>query len=66
MRPAWALDSTKEASAVPKVVIAVVVILVFAYVVAYPSQSASMVHSGWGNTKSIAHGLGDFVNKLRS
>lgn len=50
----------------PKVVIAVVVILVIAYVVAYPSQSADLVHSGWGHTKGIAHGLGDFVNKLSS
>ena len=49
-----------------KVVIAVVVILIVAYVVAYPGQSADMVHSGWGHTKGIAHGLGDFVNKLRS
>ena len=50
----------------PKVVIALVAILVFSYVVAYPSESAGMVHSGWGHTKSIAHGLGDFVNKVRS
>ncbi len=56
----------RKASAVPKVVIALVAILIVAYVVAYPSQSADMVHSGWGQTKSIAHGLGDFVNQLRS
>ncbi|WP_375487790.1 hypothetical protein [uncultured Jatrophihabitans sp.] len=47
-----------------KVVIALVVILVIAFVVAYPSHSAHLVHSGWGHTKSIAHSLGDFVNNL--
>ena len=50
----------------PKVVIAVVVILIIAYIVAYPAQSADIIHNGWGHTKSIAHGLGDFVNKLAS
>ena len=49
-----------------KVVIALVVILIIAYVVAYPSQSADLVHSGWGHTKSIAHGLGDFFHSLSS
>ena len=48
----------------PKIVVAVIVILIIAYVVSYPSQSAHFVHEGWGNTKSIAHGLGHFVNKL--
>lgn len=66
MRRPWALEREKEASAVPKVVIALVVVLVIAYVVAYPNQSADIVQSGWGHTKSIAHSLGDFVHQLRS
>jgi hypothetical protein len=48
-----------------KVVItgAVVIFLVF-YIMTSPDQAANIVHNGWHAASDIAHGLGDFVNKL--
>lgn len=48
-----------------KVVIAgaVVIFLVF-YVMTSPDHAAAIVHSGWHAAVSMAHGLGNFVDKL--
>ncbi len=48
----------------PKVIIGVVLFLVIAFIVANPTQAASMVHGAWGHTKDIGHGLNTFVDKL--
>lgn len=42
---------------------AIVVFLVF-YIMTSPDQAASMVHNGWHAASDLAHGLGNFVNKL--
>jgi hypothetical protein len=42
---------------------AVIVFLVF-FAVTSPDHAANMVHSGWHSLVSIAHGIGDFLNKL--
>ncbi|HLY34150.1 MAG TPA: hypothetical protein VKQ07_06420 [Jatrophihabitantaceae bacterium] len=44
---------------------AVVVFLVF-YIMTSPDQAAHIVHHGWSTAVSVAHGIGNFVNKLAS
>jgi hypothetical protein len=55
----------RKASGVVKAVIigAVVVFLVF-YVMTSPTQAATIVHASWRLAVHLAHGAGDFVNKL--
>ena len=43
--------------------VAVVAFLVF-FAVTSPDHAASIAHSIWHALVSIAHGLGDFINKL--
>ena len=44
---------------------AVVVFLVF-YIMTSPSQAANIVHHSWHLAVNVAHGVGNFVNKLSS
>lgn len=44
---------------------AVVAFLVF-YVMTSPDQAATITHSAWALVVNLAHGIGDFVNKLAS
>ena len=44
---------------------AVVAFLVF-YIMTSPDQAANIAQGGWDTAVNVAHGLGDFVNKLAS
>jgi hypothetical protein len=43
----------------------VVIFLVF-YMMTSPDQAANIVHSSWHTAVNVAHGVGNFVNKLSS
>jgi NADH:ubiquinone oxidoreductase subunit 6 (subunit J) len=47
------------------VVGAVVIFLVF-YIMTSPDHAANIVHSSWHTAVHVAHGLGNFVDKLAS
>jgi hypothetical protein len=58
----------KEAGeSMTKVVVsgAVAAFLIF-YIMTSPAQAADIFHSGWHSVVSMAHGVGDFVDKLAS
>lgn len=42
---------------------AIVIFIVF-YIMTSPDQAANLVHNGWSAASDLAHGMGDFVNKL--
>lgn len=42
---------------------AIIIFVVF-YIMTSPDQAASLVHNGWNAASDLAHGMGDFVNKL--
>jgi cell division protein FtsN len=44
---------------------AIVLFLVF-YIMTSPAQAADIVHTSWQATVNVAHGLGDFVDKVAS
>ena len=48
-----------------KVVItgAIVIFIVF-YIMTSPDNAANIVNGGWDGAVNVAHGLGDFVDKL--
>jgi hypothetical protein len=48
------------------VVAGVIVAFVLFYVMTSPSQAADIVHTGWNSAVNVAHGIGDFVDKLAS
>jgi hypothetical protein len=48
------------------VVAGVIVAFVVFYVMTSPSQAADIVHTSWHSAVDVAHGIGDFVDKLAS
>ena len=45
-------------------IIGVIVAFLVFYIMTSPDQAANIAHGGWDGAVNIAHGLGDFVNKL--
>jgi hypothetical protein len=62
-----ALETARRRTPMGKVVITVLVVafLLF-FIVTYPDKSASIANGAWDHTDNIAHGIGNFVNKLHS
>jgi hypothetical protein len=48
------------------VITGAVVLFVVFYMMTSPAQAAGIVHSSWHAAVNLAHGLGDFVNKVSS
>ncbi|MDT4939013.1 MAG: hypothetical protein QOG80_2684 [Pseudonocardiales bacterium] len=42
------------------------VLFVVFYIMTSPDQAANIVHGSWSTAVNVAHGLGNFVNKLAS
>jgi len=55
-----------EDAAVKLVAVGAVVVFLVFYIMTSPDQAAHIVHHGWHTAVSVAHGIGDFVNKLAS
>jgi hypothetical protein len=57
----------EEAAVVVKIVVAgiIVAFLIF-YISTSPDQAADIFHTGWHSAVNVAHGIGNFVNKLAS
>jgi hypothetical protein len=52
---------------VVKLVLAgVIVAFVIFYIMTSPAQAADIFHTGWHSAVNVAHGIGNFVNKLAS
>ena len=49
-----------------KGIIALVAVAVVAYVVASPDHAAHMADGAWGVVVKVAHGIGNFLDKLSS
>jgi NADH:ubiquinone oxidoreductase subunit 6 (subunit J) len=49
---------------VKAVIIGAVVVFLIFYVMTSPTQAATIVHASWQLAVHLAHGAGDFVNKL--
>ena len=47
-------------------IIGVLVAFLVFYIMTSPDSAANIAHSGWHSAVNIAHGVGDFVNKLAS
>jgi hypothetical protein len=48
------------------VIVAAVVLFVFFYIMTSPDKSADIVHNSWHAAVNVAHGLGDFLDKVAS
>jgi hypothetical protein len=61
--PEEACPMAKQAQAA--IAILVVVFVLF-YIITSPDQAADIAKSGWHGLVNIAHGIGNFLNKLAS
>ena len=48
------------------IIAAAAALFVVFYIMTSPDQAANIVHGSWHTAVNVAHGLGDFVNKLAS
>ena len=48
------------------VVIGVAVAFLLFYISTSPTQAADIFHTGWHSAVNVAHGIGNFVDKLSS
>jgi hypothetical protein len=48
------------------VVAGIIVAFVIFYIMTSPDQAANIFHTGWHSAVNVAHGIGNFVNKLAS
>ena len=48
------------------VITGLVVVFVVFYIMTLPDNAAAIVHNTWHGAVGVAHGLGDFVDKVAS
>jgi hypothetical protein len=48
------------------VVAGIIVAFVIFYIMTSPDQAANIIHTGWHSAVNVAHGIGNFVDKLSS
>lgn len=48
------------------VIVGAVVLFLLFYIMTSPAQAADIVHNSWHAAVNVAHGLGDFVDKVAS